>query len=288
MSSPFTSSPFIGSEALRAGRLTRGQLRWNYTAIHPDVYVDKHCERTLEVNIRAASLWVPDGIVAGRAAAALYGVGWVDADTPVEVIGRSRRPRPGVVVREERIRADEYTTADGMCVSTPVRTALDLARHLPRSRAMTHLDALAAVTGIEPAAVLALARRYPGARGVRRARAILPMIDAGAQSPRESWLRMVLVDAGLPRPQTQIRVSDGYQTAFIDMGWEELRIGVEYNGDHHRSDRHQFVKDIGRYEMLSGLGWQIIRVVKEHGRAYIVERVREAFCRRGAPLAKSA
>ena len=114
------------------------------------------------------------------------------------------------------------------------------------------------------------------------------MIDAGAQSPRESWLRMVLVDAGLPRPQTQIRVSDVYQTAFIDMGWEELRIGVEYNGDHHRSDRHQFVKDIGRYEMLSGLGWQIIRVVKEHGRAYIVERVREAFCRRGAPLAKSA
>jgi hypothetical protein len=108
-----------------------------------------------------------------------------------------RGMRPGVVVREERIGADEYTTADGICVSTPVRTALDLARHLPGIRAMTHLDALATVTGIEPAAVLALARRYPGARGVRRARAILPLIDAGAQSPRESWLRMVLVDAGL-------------------------------------------------------------------------------------------
>ena len=285
---PLISSPFIGSEALRAGRLTRGHLRWNYAAIHPDVYVNKLSERTLEVNIGAASLWVPDGIIAGRAAAALHGVSWIDADTPVEVIGRSRRPRPGVIVREERIACDEYTVAAGMCVSTPVRTALDLARHLPRIRAVTHLDALASATGIEPAAVLTLARRYPGARGIRRARAILPLLDAGAQSPRESWLRMVLVDAGLPRPQTQIRVSDGYQTAFIDMGWEQLRVGVEYDGDHHRSDRPQFVKDIGRYEMLSGLGWQIVRVVKEHSRAHIVRRVREALDRRGDPLAKSA
>lgn len=280
--------PFIGSEALRAGRLTRSQLRWNYAAIHPDVYVDKQSERTLDVTIRAATLWVPQGIVTGRAAAALHGVGCVDADTPVEVIGRSRRPRPGVIVRSERIRPDEYTTFDGMCVSTPVRTALDLARYLPRTRAVTHLDALAAATGIESAAVIALARRYPGARGVRRARAILPLMDAGAQSPRESWVRIVLTDAGLPRPQTQIRVTDGYQTAFIDMGWEEMRIGVEYDGDQHRSDRHQFVKDIGRYEMLSGLGWQIIRVVKEHSRAYIVQRVQEAFRRRSGPLAKSA
>lgn len=282
------SSPFIGSEALRAGRLTRGQLRWNYTAVHPDVYIERHSERTLEVNILAASLWVPDGVVAGRAAAAVHGVGWIDASTPVEMIGRSRRPRRGVVVRCERIGPDEYTTAGGLRVSTATRTALDLARHLPRTRAVAHLDALAAVTGVHQDAVLELARRYPGARGVRRARSTLPLVDAGAQSPRESWLRMVLIDAGLPRPQTQIRVSDGCQTAYVDMGWEEVRIGVEYDGDHHRSDRFQFVKDIGRYEMLAGLDWQVIRVVKEHSRAYIVGRVHDAFRRRGGPLAKSA
>lgn len=282
------SSPFVGSEALRAGRLTRGQLRWNYDAVHPDVYVEKRSERTLELNTRAAALWVPDGVVAGRAAAAVHGVQWIDAVTPIEMIGRSRRPRPGVVVRCERIGSDEYTTSGDLRVSTPARTALDLARHLPRVRAVAHLDALAAVTGIRPATVLVLARRYPGARGVRRARATLPLLDPGAQSPRESWLRMVLIDAGLPRPQTQIRVSDGYQTAFIDMGWEELSIGVEYDGDQHRSDRTQFVSDIGRYEMLAGLGWQVIRVVKEHSRAYIVQRVHEAFRRRGGPLAKSA
>lgn len=274
------SSPFIGSEALRTGRLTRGQLRWNHRAIHPDVYVARHTERTLQVNTRAASLWVPGGVITGRAAAAVHGVTWIDPDTSVEVIGRSKRPRPGVVVREERIAADEIRESDGLTVSTPVRTALDLARHLRRSDAIAHLDALSAVTGIDADAVLGLARRYRGARGIRRARGVVPLLDGGAGSPRESWLRLVLIDAGLPRPATQIRVSDGYLTAFIDMGWEEDRIGLEYDGDHHLSDRRQYVKDIGRYEMLEQLGWLVIRVVKEHSREVVLHRVREAFGRR--------
>ena len=60
---------FIGSEALRTGRLTRGQLRWNYTAVHPDVYIPRETRRSLAVNTRAAALWVPDGVITGRAAA---------------------------------------------------------------------------------------------------------------------------------------------------------------------------------------------------------------------------
>lgn len=284
---PRMSSPFIGSEALRTGRLTRGQLRWSHRAIHPDVYVAEHTERTLEVNTRAASLWVPGGIITGRAAAAVYGVAWIDSGTPIEVIGRSKRPRPGVVVREERISGDEISEFGGLTVATPARTALDLARHLRRGEAIAHLDALSAVTGIEADAILELARRYPGARGIRRARGIVPLLDRGAGSPRESWLRMVLVDAGLPRPATQIQVSDGYLTAFIDMGWENERIGLEYDGDHHLSNRRQYVKDIGRYEMLERLGWLVIRVVKEHSRAVVLHRVREAFGRR-ATFTRSA
>lgn len=280
---------FLGSEALRSGRLTRGQLRWNYTAIHPDVYIEKGIERTLDVNTRAAALWVPDGIVTGRAAAALHGVPWIGADTPIEIIGRSRRIRDGVIVRAERIDAAEMTRVGDLTVSTPARTALDLARHLPRGQAIAHLDGLAAATCVEVQDVLSLAHRYPGARGIRKARRIVPLLDAGAQSPRESWLRMLLIDGGFPRPSTQIRVSDGFLTAFVDMGWEDARIGLEYDGDQHRYDRHQFVKDIGRLEMLADCDWLVIRVVKEHSRAFILRRVHEAFRRRGGlGLAKSA
>jgi hypothetical protein len=137
---------FIGSEAVRSGRITRGELRWNYTAVHPDVYIEKGAPRTLAVNTAAAALWVPGGIIAGRAAAALHGAGFVDDDTPVELIGRSRRPRPGVIVRAERITGEETTTLAGLVVSTPARTGLDLARYLPRMQAVAHLDALAAAT----------------------------------------------------------------------------------------------------------------------------------------------
>ena len=280
---------FIGSEALRSGRLTRGQLRWNYIAIHPDVYIDKAAERTLVVNTRAAALWVPDGIIAGRAAAALHGAGFVEDSTPIELIGRSRRVRAGVIVREERIGADEITRVRDLTVSTPARTALDMARHLPRGEAIARLDALAAATGVDVQDVLALADRYPGARGIRKARAVVPMLDAGAQSPRESWLRMLVVDGGFPRPVTQIMVSDGLRTAFVDMGWEELRIGLEYDGEQHHSDRPQYVKDIARLEMLGKLDWLVIRVVREHSRASILRRVHEAFRLRGVDnLAKSA
>lgn len=272
-------SPIIGSRAVARGELTRGQLRWRYGAIHPDVYIEKTAERTLATNTAAAALWIPGSVVAGRAAAAIHGVDWVDADTPIELIGPSRRRREGVIVRAERIEADETMRIGGLFVTTPARTGLDLARHLPRLEALAHLDALASARGVDPQAVLTLAARYRGARGVKRARSVIAEVDPGAQSPKETWLRLVVTDAGFPRPRTQIRVSDGFSTAFIDMGWEGPRIGLEYDGDQHRSDRRQFVRDIGRHEMLNSLGWTIIRVVKEHSRAFIIQRVGEAFGR---------
>ena len=256
------SSPFIGSEAIASGLLTGGQLRWKYAAIHPDVYVGRCVERTLAVNTRAAALCLPQSVVAGRAAAALHGVRWLEPTTPIELIGHSRRPRAGVIVRDERIGPDETMRLSARALTTPQRTALDVARHLPRTELVACLDALAAVTAVDPAAVLALAGRYPGARGIRRARTTAPLVDPGAQSPRESWLRLLLIDAGFPRPATQIPVSDGYLSAVIDMGWDEPKIGLEYDGDQHRSDRRQLVRDIGRHEMFSRLDWLVIRVVR--------------------------
>jgi len=272
---------FIGSDAIALGALTRGQLRWNYTSIHPNIYLGRDIPRTLAANTQAAALW-SGGIVTGRAAAAIHGVIWVDPNSPVELIAPNRRPRPGVVIRNERIGNDEVTQAGGLAVVTPIRAALDLARHLPRAHALALLDSLAATTGLTPLSVLSLAARYPGARGVRRARAVVPLVDAGAQSPKETWLRLLIIDAGFPRPVTQIQVCDGYATAFIDLGWEGPKIGLEYDGDQHRSDRRQFVHDIGRHEMLARQGWLIVRVVKEHSPSYIIRRVHDAFRQRAA------
>lgn len=278
-------TPFLGPEALRAGSLTRGQLRWRYAATHPRVYVRKDGPHTLSSRIVAAWLWTDRrAVIAGRAAAFLHGAHWVDGTIAVELITKHGRKRPGVVVREEKLADDEICRIGDLCVTSPVRTALDLARFLSPYEAVAHLDDLASATGVGAADVLALAARYPGLRGIRQARTALDLMDPGSQSPRESWLRLVLINGGFPRPRTQIRVTDGTGVAFLDMGYDEPKIGFDYDGEIHQIDRRRFVHDIGRAEMIAGQGWLDIHVVAEHSKAFILHRAREAFARRGHPV----
>lgn len=275
---------FLGSEATARGGLTRGQLRWNYRRIHRNVYLPKNAARSLRDDIHAAHLWSGRrGIIAGRAAAALHGAKWVDDFTPVEIVGGFHHPPPGIIVRRERIGDEDVAVLGELRVTDPARTAFDLARHLPRSLAVTHLDSLSAATGLTAAAVAPVIARHPGARGVRQCRTALSLMDGGAQSPKESWLRLALIDGGLPRPVTQIEVTDGHDVAYLDMGWEQPMVAVEYDGDHHRSDRRQYVKDIRRAAMIDRLGWQVIKVVNEDRPAAIVQRARDALARRAAP-----
>jgi hypothetical protein len=273
---------FIGSEKLARRAITRSSLRWNFRPIFPDVYQPKALVPSLRQKTVGAWLWTGrNGVIAGRAAAALHGALWVDDVTPIELIWRNGRAPAGIIARNERIDGDEIVEIAGMQVTNPERTALDLGRHLSRDNAVRHLDALARATGIKACDVLALADRYPGSRGLRRLKTAIPLMDAGAQSPRESQLRLLLIDAGLPAPRTQIRVSDGVNEAFIDMGYDEPMIGLDYDGDQHQSDRDRYVYDIGRDELIDGQGWIDIHVVAEHSRRFILHRVHQAFARRG-------
>jgi hypothetical protein len=276
---------FIGSEQLDLGTLTRGKLRWDYVAIFPDVYVPKSAVASLRPRTGGAWLWSGrDGVIAGRAAAALHGALWVDAMTPIELIAHRTRAPAGVIVRNERIDSNEITLVAGMPATCPARTALDLARHLPRDEAVAHLDALAHATDVRAEDAWALAGRYPRARGLRRAEVALDLMDGGAQSPKETWLRLLVIDAGFPRPRTQILVTDGFNTAFLDLGWDEPKIGMDYDGEQHRADRKRYVHDIGRNEMVRSEGWDDIHVVAEHSKRFIVRRAADAFARRGNPL----
>lgn len=211
---------FIGSEALRRGDVTRHELHRWYRRIYPDVYIDKRHQMSLSDNVVGAWLWSRrKAIVAGVAASAMHGARWVDDDIPVELIGNNGRPPRGLVVRNEQVCDDEVTVIDGIPVTNVARTAFDLGRHLPRRKAVARLDALASATGIIGANVLPLAERHKGARGVRRLKAALSIMDGSAQSPKETWLRLLLIDGGLPAPKTQIMVHNGdfYPLAYLDL-----------------------------------------------------------------------
>ena len=166
-------------------------------------------------------------------------------------------------------------------VATPARTAFDLGRYLPFEKAVAHLDDLARATRITASEVLALTQRYAGARGVRCCRTAVDMMDPGAQSPKETWLRLLLIRSGYDRPMTQIPLFEyGVPAAYLDMGWPQIRVGVEYDGDQHRTDRDTYVKGIRRDELIARLDWLNVRVVKEDREIDILARVRDAWARR--------
>ena len=272
----------LGSEVVASGVVTRGQLRWNYRAIYPDVYIPRDSTPTMPTRAEAAWLWSKRrSVVTGRAAAALHGALWVDDTTPVELVWANNHTPAGIVSHRDRIADDEICEVGGITVATPARTALDLGRKLPRDAAIIHLDALARATGISIEDVQPLTKRYAGTKGVRLCRQALDLMDAGSQSPKETWLRLILIDARYPRPQTQIPLYEyGVPVAHLDMGWPHIRVSVEYDGDQHRTDRTTYVKDMRRGELVNRLDWLNVRVVKEDRRIDILGRVREAWARR--------
>jgi hypothetical protein len=182
----------------------------------------------------------------------------------------------------DRFTDDEVVTVDGLPVTNPSRTAFDMGRYIKRSAALARLDALMRAAPFSAEAVEFLMRRYGPVRGVRQLRELLPLIDAGSESPKESWLRLLLIDGGLPVPETQIPVLDnGVPIAFLDMGYRDIQLAIEYDGDQHRTDRRQYVRDVRRLPAVERRGWEVIRVIAEDRPAEVLWRVKEAYRRLG-------
>lgn len=175
-----------------------------------------------------------------------------------------------------------------MRVTTAARTAFDLARLLPQSRAVPIVDALMNATDLKLIDIEPLIAANPGVRGVHRARSALALVDGGAESPQESRLRLALVAGGLPSPETQIQFFDEYGEAFIrvDMGWRQWRVAVEYDGVQHWNDSRQRAWDIERLAILEAMGWVVVRVsaamLREPER--LVARVRTKLRAAGCPV----
>jgi len=275
----------VASEAVAASQVTRQQVRANYTKLYRNVYVLNGLEMDARLRARAAWLWSGrKAVVVGNSAAALLGARWVPADIPAE-LARTRTPAPqGIVVHSGSLAAAELRVVGDIECTTVPRTAYDLGRRLPLDTAVIRIDALLNATGYAVPAVAEIAARYPGARGIRRLRSALELVDPGAESPQETRLRLLLVRSGLPRPVTQIRVG----RRRIDMGYPEWLVGVEYDGEQHWTDPQEYANDIERLEFLAAQGWIIVRVSARQLRydpQGVVERVRRALTQAGAAAA---
>jgi very-short-patch-repair endonuclease len=273
----------VGSEALAAGVVTRQMLRTRYVKLHYNVYARKGLKLVAADKARAAWLWSHrTATLVGSSAAALHGAKWLPDDAPAE-LAHANQPAPlGILIHRGAIADDETCLRQSIDCTTPARTAYDIGRRVPGDTAIIRIDALLNATRCTVAEVGRIADRYPGARGVRRLRAALDLVDGGAESPKETELRLLLVRDGLPRPVTQIPVGKRR----VDMGWPQWKVGVEYDGEHHWTNPKDYADDIERLEYLAAQGWIIVRVSARqlrYARDEIVRRVRQALLQAGCP-----
>ncbi len=249
--------PFLGTEALATGAVSPRTLSSRYDRVHRNVYVPKGSDMTAAERAVAAWLWSGrQSTLAGLSAAAIHGSKWIDPSQPAELYRRNGKPVEGILIHRDRLSNHEVRSVAGISVSTPARTAFDLGRRRGRMLAVIRVDALSNATGLQAPSIDALIRRHAGVRGLRQLCEVFELMDGGAESPQETRTRLVLLDAGLPRPRTQIVVDDWR----IDLGYEEFKVGVEYDGMHHWTDPRQHRRDIDRLAELLARGWLIIRV----------------------------
>lgn len=189
--------PFVGSEALADRAVTWHELDNYSTAIMPNVYLDKRVTPTLRHRTHAAWLWSGrEAVIAGISASALHGARWVDDDAVVDLIWRNARTPRDVKTRDDLLLDGETRGLGGLQVTTPERTAFDLGRRGPLTQAVARLDALANAMQFKVEGVAELAVRHRHTRGLRQLETALDHVDAGAQSPKETWLRLLSPASG--------------------------------------------------------------------------------------------
>ncbi|WP_307032831.1 hypothetical protein [Arthrobacter sp. B3I4] len=216
--------------------------------------------------------------------------------------GRSTPRRANVVGHQLSLLPDEVVELDGVRLTSPARTWLDLASVLDIDDLVAAGDSLVCAHGPEfpvPRAALCgiedlreMVARHPGSRGVRKARAAVELVRVGADSPPETRLRLLLVRSGLPEPVLNhvVREEDqwggnGAAVLWPDAAYPRRRIALQYEGVHHNGE-DQYLRDIRRADTALRLGWLEVRVSRldlEGGHPAALRKVRSALESRGWP-----
>ena len=274
----FLGRPFTRAQAQAAGmsvKTLRGLVASGLVRrVLRGVFVDAAAADTLELRSQAVVAAVPRNVVVcDRTAAWLHGVDVTGLSGPLDlppldvyrIDGDNRIRREACKAGTRTLSMLDVQLLDGLAVTTPLRTALDLGRLLPRGEAIGALDGLLRLGRFDVDDLYVELPRFRGARGVVQLRRLVPLADAGAESPAESRLRLQLHDAGLPPPavQYEVRTAYGALVARLDLAYPDLLLAVEYDGrDFHTTPQAQ-AHDRARRARLCRLGWTVVVLTSE-------------------------
>lgn len=264
--------PFSVREALQLGA-TEKQLRrpvltapyWGVRTEPGDTFADR---------VRAFATRMQDGAFYSHGTAArLHGIPlpWSFGDDDrlhVSVPTERRGPvGRGAVGHHLMIHRDDLVTVEGFVTTSLARTVFDLAADLHDEDLLAALDNVLwwrRPSGARetPESLSDALLRFRGRRGRGRLLELLPLACDRSDAPPESAFRLKFIRAGFPPPIPNRRIYDarGRFLAMPDLQFAEYRMAYDYEGDHHRTDRAQWHKDLARVPRLQDAGWHHTRL----------------------------
>lgn len=200
-------------------------------------------------------------VISDRSAAAFYE--WWMPRLRVAVIEISVAPgavieRPGVRCHRRILAPGDVREFDGIAVTSPVRTILDLASHLPLIDLVVVMDCALKKKTCTREQLMERAQDR-GVRGIARYRRALELSDGRSESPMETLLRLLIVLSGLPAPTPQFKAYDDFGgfVARMDLKAHGVRAAFEYDGAGH-DEPVVHARDVKRWRDLRRAGYEVL------------------------------
>lgn len=273
------------ARGLGVGRRELRTPRWRHLAYNRYRWAALEVDEDLLLRILLDSL--PRGsALSGFSAARVLGLDVPlpkrpEVTVPPEVGVAARRQ---ATIRRVILAPEDITMNRGLPVTTPLRTCFDLTSRMSHVEAVVIVDMALHAGLFDPAAWHSYVTAHRRRKGVVGARRTLEHVEPKAESPMESRLRMLLVGAGLPRPQAQVPLYDA-RGSFVgrpDLYYPDAHLGIEYDGENHRD---RLISDNRRQNRLHQIGVTLLRYtgadLSERPHA-IVGEVRAALTRPAA------
>lgn len=267
-------SPFTGHQAEEFG-ISRAQLRALVASravrrVLTGVYAAADEPDTIHVRCQAARLVTsPHAVLCDRTAAWIWGVDTLEY-RELEVLppletwaprGRARVTRTGCAGGARDLSADDIVDVAGLRVTTPLRTTLDLACRLSPRDGLATIDAFMREHELTKDDLQRGLLKFRGRRGVVQARALVSVADGRSESQGESWVRLAIIESGLPVPELQWWVDvDGVPTYRLDHAYPKHKVAIEYDGVAFHSTPERRQADQERRDWLHDHGWTVIVV----------------------------
>jgi hypothetical protein len=259
---PVLDDPFRGSDAVRDGRTTPDRLRGPHLrAVLRGVHVRSTVPDDAVLRARAALVRWPDAVISGVTALQVWRLPVPDGSAEVVELTRPPGTHPvraaGCRVRRATLDPGDVLTGLGLRFLTAEAAALEVLGRLPVDDGVALADGWASAGRLRLDDLRRSAAGRRG-RGCTRARQVLDLADGLAESPAETWLRLLVLRHGLPVPVAQfvVRRVDGRFVARVDLAWPERKVALEYDGAWH-AQPGQLARDRRRLDALADEGWRV-------------------------------